>query len=60
MYSSNSSSCDGATHVLLSALLRTVCATYSIYSRSYCDLTFLGSYAVGHRINVRIHPEFLL
>ena len=55
MYSSIS--CDGATHVL-STLLRTVCPTYSIYSSSCCDLTFLRSYAVGHRITVYVFPEF--
>ena len=52
MYSSSSSSCDGATHVLLSTLLRTVCITYNIYSSSCCGPTFLRNYAVGHRITV--------
>ena len=55
---SNSSSCDGVA-LALSTLLRTVCPTYSIYSSSCCDLTFLRSYAVGHRITVYVLPEFL-
>ena len=33
-------------------MLRTVCPTYSVYSSSCCVLTFLRSYAVGHRITV--------
>ena len=48
-YSSSNSSSDGAGHEL-STLLRTVCTTHSIYSSSCCGLTFLSSYAVGHRI----------